>query len=162
MFSCQFRFQDELSLNVRIFEFNLTLRRAFGTSYSSTSSRQNGLLELSFAGCQGYSEVGLPPKKPFCYEADLEDIMTYVKSYVATLKKVFDSDTGSALKVIDFQSSIDLSHIQIGKSETFQSDPFAQSANYFFSALKQNAPSKLSLNLDCESKYENENANASG
>lgn len=127
-------------MNIRLFEYNLTLRTAFGTSHSSTSSRQNGLLELSFGGRQGYSEVGLPPKKPFCYEADLNDILTYIKAYVSTLMILFESDAG--VKISGFHSSIDLSEklceIQLNTIDAIRSDPFAQNGKFFFSAMKQN------------------------
>lgn len=149
LFSCQFSFHDESSLNIRLFEYNLTLRSAFGTSHSSTSSRQNGLLELSFGSRQGYSEVGLPPKKPFCYEADLNDILTYIKAYVATLMILFESDA-APMKVSDFHSSIDLDKIQLDKIDAFQSDPFAQCGKFFFSVIKQNLSSNPSIQIDSQ------------
>ena len=50
----------------------------FGTSHSSTNSRTNALLLLVFDGAlSGVGEVGLPPKKKDCYEADVEDIARY-------------------------------------------------------------------------------------
>ena len=62
----------------------LELRSAFGTSHSSTTSRQNALISFQLAGghgttaAVGHGEVGLPPKKPSVYFANLDDVYRFV------------------------------------------------------------------------------------
>ncbi len=63
----------------------LPLRSAFGTSHSITTFRTNSRLTITIrirdvlvadgeAVRAGWSEIGMPPKKPYVYEAALEDV----------------------------------------------------------------------------------------
>ena len=64
----------------------LPLRSAFGTSHSTTTSRTNARMHVSITvssssyasgasqAVTGISEVGMPPKKPYVYEADISDV----------------------------------------------------------------------------------------
>lgn len=58
--------------------YPLVLRSAFGTSHSSSTTRENGLLTLNIGSGEGgvtaYGEVGLPPRKVGCYEATFASI----------------------------------------------------------------------------------------
>ncbi|ELR18627.1 racemase, putative [Acanthamoeba castellanii str. Neff] len=68
-------------------EYGLELRAPFGTSHSSTSRRENALIEVwvevpqqdgSSAVTVGVGEVGLPPKKPAAgYLSDFADVEGY-------------------------------------------------------------------------------------
>lgn len=53
----------------------LKLKSSFGTSHSSTTTRTNALIITTLETpekkvFEGYGEVGLPPKKAFCYLAN--------------------------------------------------------------------------------------------
>lgn len=59
----------------------MVLRAAFGTAHSLTTERKNALCTIKIDDVIGYGEVGLPPKKPFCYKADYDDIVRYCSSF---------------------------------------------------------------------------------
>lgn len=70
-----------------LFPYKLQLRIPFGTSHSQTSFRTNALLLILIDGeLTGMAEAGLPPKKKDCYQADIDDISEYVKTYFQTLQ----------------------------------------------------------------------------
>eukprot|EP00708_Paratrimastix_pyriformis_P003356 GAFH01002130.1.p1 GENE.GAFH01002130.1~~GAFH01002130.1.p1 ORF type:complete len:405 (-),score=87.75 GAFH01002130.1:28-1242(-) len=66
----------------RLSEMVLGLRSTFGTSHSSTSTRRNALVEISFHGHNGIAEVGLPPKKLPVYVADFNEVQQYFAAFV--------------------------------------------------------------------------------
>ena len=76
-------------------KYELELRAPFGTSHSSTSRRENALIEVwvevpqqgsTNAVTVGVGEVGLPPKKPAAgYLSDFADVEAYVRSFAATV-----------------------------------------------------------------------------
>lgn len=70
----------------------LDLRSSFGTSHSSTSSRTNAAITFRAGGSVGHGEVGLPPKKPGCYEADLADVEAFVAALAGEAPA--DGDSG--------------------------------------------------------------------
>jgi L-alanine-DL-glutamate epimerase-like enolase superfamily enzyme len=119
----------QLQINFNCEDYPLTLRSAFGTSHSITSSRVNALISLRINltnvpesnGYVGYGEVGLPPKKPLCYLADLSDIRTYFEAFnkhVGSLVnrwdemstydpfQIFDNEFGSLRKTRDWAMEI--------------------------------------------------------
>jgi hypothetical protein len=55
----------------------------FSTAHSLTTERKDALFTLKVNDIVGYGEVGLPPKKPFCYKADYNDIVQYYTFYAA-------------------------------------------------------------------------------
>lgn len=73
----------------------MELRAPFGTSHSSTSRRENALIEVwvevpqqdgSSAVTVGVGEVGLPPKKPAAgYLSDFADVEGYVRAFAASV-----------------------------------------------------------------------------
>eukprot|EP00823_Brevimastigomonas_motovehiculus_P008028 TRINITY_DN727_c1_g1_i1.p1 TRINITY_DN727_c1_g1~~TRINITY_DN727_c1_g1_i1.p1 ORF type:complete len:558 (-),score=148.75 TRINITY_DN727_c1_g1_i1:133-1806(-) len=82
----------------------LRLRSAFGTSHSSTTSRTNALLSLHCSGpnsegkviqIEGFGEVGCPPKKRGCYQADYQDLLDFFTSFCKQLA-TFSKDTCSS------------------------------------------------------------------
>lgn len=85
-------------LFINVIEHPVILRSAFGTSHSSTTVRQNCVVQLqsiSESGevvTHGASEVGLPPKKIGVYEADYDDIVTFVSSVVEACISVSSID----------------------------------------------------------------------
>ena len=62
----------------------LPLRSAFGTSHSITTSRKNARITVDVSVTDssggrtiqraGWSEIGMPPRKPYVYEAQLDDV----------------------------------------------------------------------------------------
>src|SRR3989338_4991061 len=81
------------ALTIRLHKYVLSLRSAFGTSHSSTTVRNNALIQIDWNNHRGYGEVGLPPKKKNCYLADFDDIQTYFKQYVANIEKEINEST---------------------------------------------------------------------
>lgn len=97
-----------VDISVRLSPYILKLRAAFGTAHSTTTSRSNALFTTTvsvrngedlrvFTGpsilfsllilvliFQGYGEVGLPPKKPYCYLADLSTVFTFFRCVIST------------------------------------------------------------------------------
>lgn len=99
-----FSLPENKSLCISLHAYEITLRTAFGTNHSTSTSRLNGLLRLQLEGAEGkvgeeyesrrqvFAEVGLPPKKAFVYEADLTDIHTYVEAYCTQLDALLSID----------------------------------------------------------------------
>ena len=58
---------------LRIDPYPLRLRSSFGTAHTQSLVRLNALVRLSVGLYSSCAEVGLPPKKPGCYEADYGD-----------------------------------------------------------------------------------------
>eukprot|EP00026_Physarum_polycephalum_P009161 Phypoly_transcript_09273.p1 GENE.Phypoly_transcript_09273~~Phypoly_transcript_09273.p1 ORF type:complete len:423 (+),score=78.39 Phypoly_transcript_09273:66-1334(+) len=79
------------SVSISLELYPLVLRAAFGTAHSLTTERKDALFTLKINDIVGYGEVGLPPKKPFCYKADYNDIEQYCKYYAAKVEEVFSS-----------------------------------------------------------------------
>lgn len=83
-------------VGLRVSKYGLELRAPFGTSHSSTSRRENALIEVwvevpqqdgSSAVTVGVGEVGLPPKKPAAgYLSDFADVEGYVRAFAASLQ----------------------------------------------------------------------------
>jgi L-alanine-DL-glutamate epimerase-like enolase superfamily enzyme len=91
----------------------LRLRHTFGTSHSSTTQRHNALFSCSWrtaagkgseaddALLVGYGESGLPPKKPKCYLADVNDCRATFEIFCSAVeRKLHENDVGST-KVTD-------------------------------------------------------------
>jgi hypothetical protein len=83
-------------VGLRVSKYELELRAPFGTSHSSTSRRENALIEVwaevpqqsggTAAVTVGVGEVGLPPKKPAAgYLSDFADVERYVRAFAATV-----------------------------------------------------------------------------
>jgi hypothetical protein len=73
---------DGVHVRLVLVPYLINLFMPFGTHHSNTTSRTNALLLLVVDGeLSGVGEVGLPPKKKDCYEADVEDIACYVQEY---------------------------------------------------------------------------------
>ena len=53
----------------------------YSTAHSLTTERKDALFTLHINDVVGYGEVGLPPKKPFCYKADYNDMLQYCIYY---------------------------------------------------------------------------------
>jgi len=71
----------------------LNLRTSFGTSHSSTTIRSNSFIQVIVEdklGLYGIGEIGLPPKKPYCYLADNEDIKDWLNGYFDHLSGLLD------------------------------------------------------------------------
>jgi L-alanine-DL-glutamate epimerase-like enolase superfamily enzyme len=81
------------ALTLKLYKYVLTLRSAFGTSHSSTTVRNNALIQIDWNNHRGYGEVGLPPKKKNCYLADFDDIHTYFKQYVENIENEINAPT---------------------------------------------------------------------
>ena len=57
----------------------LTLHRNFTTAHSTSTHRTNFVVRVgSQNGIMGYGECGLPPKKPKCYLADIDDCLGFM------------------------------------------------------------------------------------
>lgn len=83
------------------------LRHAFGTSHSSTSMRTNALFRCTVSSvgvmCElatsrvtdatGYGEAGLPPKKPLCYLADLNDCREFFSTFSDFCKSTISAES---------------------------------------------------------------------
>ncbi len=66
------------------------------------------MLLLVFDGVlSGVGEVGLPPKKKDCYEADVQDIACYVQEYfsILNISKDFNDDVFSDLQQKYFETA---------------------------------------------------------
>ena len=74
--------------DVTLHSLDLTLRTAFGTSHSATSNRTNALVVVRVNGFTGLGEAGLPPKKPGCYEADVEDCGLFIENVFQRFKEL--------------------------------------------------------------------------
>src|SRR3989338_11570393 len=72
-------------------EYKLELRAEFGTSHSRTRERRNGLIGVKVGDACGWGEVGLPPKKPFCYLADFDDLHTFLEHWTLLLRSLGSS-----------------------------------------------------------------------
>ena len=97
------------------YSLDLALRSAFGTSHSATSNRTNALLVVSMDGLTGLGEAGLPPKKPGCYEADINDCVLFMQA------------------IIHRFSALDVSSVT-------RHDPFAHSHARYFAAFRSCMP----------------------
>jgi hypothetical protein len=51
----------------------------------------------------GYGECGLPPKKPYCYLADINDCEAFMKSMMTELKEFQNQFKGAPLDKNLFQ-----------------------------------------------------------
>ena len=58
--------------------FQLQLKRSFVTAHSASAGRTNFLLSAHSNDIIGYGECGLPPKKPHCYLADIQDCQNFM------------------------------------------------------------------------------------
>eukprot|EP01114_Cavostelium_apophysatum_P000945 TRINITY_DN1081_c0_g2_i3.p1 TRINITY_DN1081_c0_g2~~TRINITY_DN1081_c0_g2_i3.p1 ORF type:complete len:295 (+),score=55.87 TRINITY_DN1081_c0_g2_i3:43-927(+) len=74
------------TFSISLSHLNLRLRTSFGTSHSVSTSRTNALIEVEVGGIKGRGEVGLPPKKPLCYTANLADVEEFFRAYLQQLK----------------------------------------------------------------------------
>ena len=84
----QFQFGSaDFVVKLSISSYHLELRTPFGTSHSQSSFRSNALitirLESKDGALEGAGEVGLPPKKRGCYEANFYDIFAYFAAFGA-------------------------------------------------------------------------------
>lgn len=93
-----------LSFSLAVHSYPLTLRSAFGTAHSSSTSRTNALLKIVIAYGEkrekqlvGYGEVGLPPKKKGCYECDLQDVAIWTSKCAARLRALLGDTSKSTL-----------------------------------------------------------------
>jgi hypothetical protein len=69
-----------------------------------TSSRTNALISITIGNCVGYGEVGLPPKKPLCYESDLKDVFDYFVNFAkhsATLTSINSDNSYDPFSLLD-------------------------------------------------------------
>ncbi|KYQ96886.1 mandelate racemase/muconate lactonizing enzyme domain-containing protein [Tieghemostelium lacteum] len=78
------------NVQIELKPYKLELRNPFGTAHSLTTERTNGLVSVQIDNVIGYGECGLPPKKPYCYLADYNDIDIYFKSFIQTCKDRID------------------------------------------------------------------------
>jgi L-alanine-DL-glutamate epimerase-like enolase superfamily enzyme len=106
--SHNFYFNDGATVVTLSFEtLVLRLRHAFGTSHSSTTQRHNALFSCSWrtaagksteaedALLVGYGESGLPPKKPKCYLADVNDCRATFEIFCSAIeRKLQENDVG--------------------------------------------------------------------
>lgn len=60
-------------LGVAFGEFRIKISHGFRTAHTYTTERSNFLVRITLDGVTGEAEAGLPPKKPACYLADVED-----------------------------------------------------------------------------------------
>ena len=92
-------------INFVVLGYKLELATSFGTSHSTSTFRKNALLLLRLPYsqcCQGHEieedtkgdfvlkavgEVGLPQKKELVYEADLDDIVMYLTSFLQEVRR---------------------------------------------------------------------------
>jgi len=96
-------FINEISVRLVVIPYKLQLRSAFGTSHSSSMFRVNALFVLLLNGeVGGVGEIGLPPKKRDCYEADLEDCVSFAISYWNSLNEAIQR--GTCAECSPFQS----------------------------------------------------------
>jgi len=68
--------------------YPLSLRSAFGTAHSSSTSRTNVLVSVhhaSVAAAHGFGEIGLPPLKAHCYVATLDSCFAFARRFAALL-----------------------------------------------------------------------------
>ncbi|KAF2075032.1 hypothetical protein CYY_003684 [Polysphondylium violaceum] len=91
-----FRYK-KLSISINIRPYRLHLRNPFGTAHSVTTERNNALVTIEIINdenhtLRGYGECGLPPKKPYCYLADFNDIQQYFSQYLQMLKERITDD----------------------------------------------------------------------
>jgi L-alanine-DL-glutamate epimerase-like enolase superfamily enzyme len=83
---------DTFSVLITLDAFKLSLRTAFGTSHSSTTSRTNALLAIEISHLDGtpvvsgVGESGMPPKKFGCYESDINDIVSFFSAFEVHLQ----------------------------------------------------------------------------
>eukprot|EP01111_Echinosteliopsis_oligospora_P016324 TRINITY_DN6734_c0_g1_i1.p1 TRINITY_DN6734_c0_g1~~TRINITY_DN6734_c0_g1_i1.p1 ORF type:complete len:430 (-),score=69.52 TRINITY_DN6734_c0_g1_i1:84-1373(-) len=75
-----------INFKLTVEPYILALRSVFGTAHSSTTQRTNALISIHIDDVVGYGEVGLPPKKKYCYKADYSDIKSYFLDYVQKVK----------------------------------------------------------------------------
>lgn len=71
-----------IRLHLRVSPLPVATKFGFGTSHSFTRSRLNALVQVAVsdgeaAATVGTAEVGLPPRKPGCYEATLADVVAF-------------------------------------------------------------------------------------
>eukprot|EP01119_Soliformovum_irregulare_P024260 TRINITY_DN8657_c0_g1_i1.p1 TRINITY_DN8657_c0_g1~~TRINITY_DN8657_c0_g1_i1.p1 ORF type:complete len:431 (+),score=108.58 TRINITY_DN8657_c0_g1_i1:26-1318(+) len=89
MAECQWdlSFSDCSHLKIQLEPYPLDLRTPFGTSHSSTSQRKNALITITLGEITGNGEIGLPPKKAYCYLADYEDILDWIRHYLTLISQ---------------------------------------------------------------------------
>ncbi|CUG91780.1 chloromuconate cycloisomerase, putative [Bodo saltans] len=81
---------------------SLRLRHAFGTSHSSTTHRNNALFQCRWGDTSdvnivGYGESGLPPKKPKCYLADVNDCKATFELYCSAIEAALQNNGDQVL-----------------------------------------------------------------
>ena len=89
----------------------LDLKFPFGTSHSTTTSRNNALFSIKIGGITSYGEAGLPPKRKHVYCADLDDILTFVTSWerkVCTLLQNLSNPLPDPLQDVPLQMALPL------------------------------------------------------
>lgn len=78
---------SDFSVKLSLASYHLELGTPFGTSQSQSSSRTNALLTIRLESkgfaMEGAGEVGLPPKKRGCYEANFHDIFAYFGAFAS-------------------------------------------------------------------------------
>lgn len=105
-----------LSIELNFEEYVISFRSSFGTSHSSTSYRTNGLVTLKIEDIKGYGECGLPPKKPLCYESNIDDC-----------KKLFELFSKKCIgKTIQFEKNNSKN-----TNSKILYNPFKQNADFF-------------------------------
>lgn len=106
--------------------------------------RENGLLRLSLHGSsleplEAFSEVGLPPKKLNCYEADFTDCTTFVRAFLATLLHHLALD--SRIRLTTNENEKDAPPCKdsgdVLKENSLQNDPFSRVPPFAFSSLRR-------------------------
>eukprot|EP00949_MAST-11_sp_MAST-11-sp1_P001880 g1880.t1 len=86
-----------IQVHFTLWPYILETRSTFGTSHSSTSSRENALLRLRVTDSGSpkcvscFSEVGLPPKRAHVYMADFTDVTSYCKAFFSAVDAVLSS-----------------------------------------------------------------------
>jgi hypothetical protein len=117
-------------LNVCLLGYQLELATSFGTSHFTSTFRSNALLLLRVPHSnktlhdsetwelKGVGEVGLPPKKALVYEADLDDMKTFLTSFIDSL-----------IVVLNKQKSC-------SDDNDRQSDPFAVIPEPYFACIR--------------------------
>src|SRR4051812_11955215 len=104
--------------------YELALLSTFGTAHSATTSRTNVLVSTHLVARDsdgassrevvGFGEIGLPPKKPLCYLADLESVERYFVAFEARCRS---------------------SSAAVGEVSHAAYDPFAALPSSYFAAL---------------------------
>jgi len=122
-------------LQLSIKRANLNLRSAFGTSHSSTTTRTNAVISIKYKDWQGYGEVGLPPKKKYCYLANYNDIEHFFTQYCDHLTNELKNHSTTSKKTC---------------KEWFTTEngdyykPFDQLGDFFSSLRKENPDEEIS------------------